>query len=40
VPKTAFWTRYGHFKFLVMPFGVTNARGYSWTWWSASLLHT
>ena len=31
VSKTAFWTRYGHFEFLVMPFGVTNAPGYSWT---------
>ena len=25
VEKTAFRTRYGHFEFLVMPFGVTNA---------------
>ena len=25
VQKTAFRTRYGHFEFLVMPFGVTNA---------------
>ncbi|KAK8644554.1 hypothetical protein V6N13_123857 [Hibiscus sabdariffa] len=25
VPKTAFRTRYGHFKFLVMPFKLTNA---------------
>jgi len=25
IPKTAFRTRYGHYKFLVMPFGVTNA---------------
>ena len=25
IPKTAFRTCYGHFEFLVMPFGVTNA---------------
>ena len=25
VPKTAFRTRYGHFEFLVVPFGLTNA---------------
>ena len=25
VPKTAFRTRYGHFEFLVKPFGLTNA---------------
>jgi len=25
ISKTTFRTRYGHFKFLVMPFGVTNA---------------
>ena len=25
VPKTAFRTRYGHYKFLVMSFGLTNA---------------
>jgi hypothetical protein len=25
IPKTAFNTRYGHFEFVVMPFGVTNA---------------
>ena len=25
VPKTAFQTRYGHFEFLVMSFGLTNA---------------
>ena len=25
VPKTAFRTRYGHYEFMVMPFGFTNA---------------
>ncbi|KAE8687051.1 Detected protein of unknown function [Hibiscus syriacus] len=25
IPKTAFRTRYGHYEFIVMPFGVTNA---------------
>jgi hypothetical protein len=25
IPKTAFNTMYGHFEFLIMPFGVTNA---------------
>jgi len=25
IPKTAIRTRYGHYEFLVMPFGVTNA---------------
>ncbi|GJV74000.1 putative reverse transcriptase domain-containing protein, partial [Tanacetum coccineum] len=25
IPITAFWTRYGHCKFQVMPFGITNA---------------
>jgi hypothetical protein len=24
-PKTAFWTHYGHYEFLVMSFGLTNA---------------
>ena len=27
VPKTAFKTRYGHFEFVVVPFGLTNAPG-------------
>ncbi|XP_031108422.1 uncharacterized protein LOC116012892, partial [Ipomoea triloba] len=27
IPKTAFRTRYGHYEFAVMPFGVTNAPG-------------
>ncbi|GJT19205.1 putative reverse transcriptase domain-containing protein [Tanacetum coccineum] len=25
IPKTGFWTRYGHYEFQVMPFGLTNA---------------
>lgn len=25
IPKTAFWTRYGHFDFLFLPFGLANA---------------
>ena len=25
IPKTAFKTRYGHFEFIVLPFGLTNA---------------
>jgi hypothetical protein len=25
IPKTAFMTRYGNYKFLVMSFGLTNA---------------
>ena len=25
VPKTAFWTIYGHYEFLVLPVGLTNA---------------
>lgn len=27
IPKIAFRTRYGHYEYLVMPFGVTNAPG-------------
>ena len=27
ISKTAFMKRYGHFEFLVMPFGFTNAPG-------------
>ena len=25
IPKTSFWTRYGHFEFTVIPFGLMNA---------------
>ena len=25
IPKTAFRTRYGHYEYVVVPFGVTNA---------------
>jgi len=28
VPKTAFRTRYGHYEFLVLPFGLTNTPAY------------
>ena len=25
IHKTNFWTRYGHYEFVVIPFGLTNA---------------
>ena len=28
IPKTAFQTRYGHYEFLVLPFGLTNTPAY------------
>ena len=31
VSKSAFRTRYGHFEFLVMPFGLTMPRQHLWT---------
>lgn len=30
IPKMAFRTQYGHYKYLVMPFGVMNAQLYPW----------
>ena len=31
IPKTAFHTRYGHYEFLIMSFGLTNAPAAFWT---------
>ena len=31
IPKTAFRTRYGHYQFLVMSFGLSMPRRISWT---------
>ncbi|CAN4106114.1 unnamed protein product [Withania somnifera] len=31
IPKTKIQTRYGHYEFLVMSFGLTNAPPHSWT---------
>ena len=30
IPKTTFFTRYGHFEYTVMLFGLTNAPQLSW----------
>ena len=31
IPKTAFRTRYNHYEFLVMSFGLTNTQPHLWT---------
>ena len=32
IPKTAFRTRYGHYEFLVMSFGLLMCQQSLWTW--------
>ena len=40
VPKTAFRTRYGHYEFLVMSFGLTNAPAAFMDLMNRSFVHT